>query len=62
MSRTSQMMNFAGRVVDDGRYQLLQVLGTGAYGVVYQAIDLKTASSAGRPVEVAIKIIDKRCF
>ncbi|KAI0694229.1 kinase-like domain-containing protein, partial [Cytidiella melzeri] len=54
--------NFAGRVLDCGRFQLLQVLGTGAYGVVYQALDLKTASSAGSPVEVAIKILDKRCF
>jgi serine/threonine protein kinase len=62
MSRTAQMMNFAGRVVDCGRFQLLQVLGTGAYGVVYRAIDLKTASSAGSPAEVAIKILDKRCF
>ncbi|KAI0694217.1 kinase-like domain-containing protein [Cytidiella melzeri] len=55
-------MNFAGRVLDRGRFQLLQVLGTGAYGVVYQALDLKTVSSAGSPVEVAIKILDKRCF
>ncbi|KAI0088829.1 kinase-like domain-containing protein [Irpex rosettiformis] len=55
-------MNFTDRVLDCGRYKLLQVLGTGAYGVVYRAIDLKTASSAGSPVQVAIKILDKRCF
>lgn len=62
MSRTTKMMNFTGRLLDDGRYKLLQVLGTGAYGVVYHANDLKTASSAGSPVQVAIKILDKRHF
>lgn len=64
MSRTAQMMNFSGRILDCGRYKLFKVLGTGAYGVVYRAIDLKAASSAGSPAqpEVAIKILDKRCF
>ncbi|KAI0341473.1 Pkinase-domain-containing protein [Trametopsis cervina] len=62
MSRTAQISNFTGRVLNCGQYKLLQVLGTGAYGVVYRALDLKTASSAGSPVEVAIKILDKRTF
>lgn len=61
MSRTAaQIPDFTGRVLDNGRYKLDKVLGTGAYGVVYRALDLTTASSAGSPVERAIKILDKR--
>lgn len=60
MSRTAQIPNFIGHVVDNGRYELVKVLGTGAYGVVYRALDLTNASSAGNPVECAIKILDKR--
>ena len=58
MSRTAaQIPDFTGRVIDNGRYKLVSVLGAGAYGVVYRALDL---SSAGSPVERAVKILDKR--
>lgn len=49
--------DFTGRAVDDGRYQLTQMLGSGAYGAVYRALDHKAEDSASS--HRAIKIIRK---
>lgn len=58
MSRTAaQIPDFTGRLIQNGRYELVKALGAGAYGVVYRALDL---SAAGSPVECAVKILDKR--
>ncbi|KAH9934067.1 kinase-like domain-containing protein, partial [Epithele typhae] len=49
--------SLTGKIIGDG-YQLLELLGSGAYGVVYKAILLKTARSR-RPVYRAIKAMPK---
>lgn len=36
------MPDFTGSTVDDGRYLLDKLLGSGAYGKVYRAVDLKS--------------------
>ncbi|KAH8083322.1 serine/threonine protein kinase, negative regulator of sexual conjugation and meiosis [Cristinia sonorae] len=51
----SAVPDFTGRVVADGRYQFLRLLGTGAYGAVYQALD-HTAQDSTTCLR-AIKII-----
>ena len=42
----------------DGRYRLTRMLGSGTYGVVYEAIDTR-ASTSGAPATRAIKITRK---
>ncbi|KAI1788855.1 kinase-like protein [Ganoderma leucocontextum] len=42
----------------DGRFRLTRMLGSGTYGVVYEAIDTR-ASSSGAPASRAIKITRK---
>lgn len=53
------MPDFTGRVVNNGQYQLVKVLGSGAYGVVYKAIDIKSSSTSSAPSQFAIKVLNK---
>ncbi|KAK7683124.1 hypothetical protein QCA50_013797 [Cerrena zonata] len=60
MSARVPSIDFTGRVLDHGRYQCIQKLGSGTYGVVYRAIDYKTNPSKQLYAsEVAIKILRK---
>ncbi|THG95786.1 hypothetical protein EW026_g5929 [Hermanssonia centrifuga] len=57
---TSSMPDFTGRLVNDGQYQLTKMLGSGAFGVVYQATQLATASSSSKSFkQFAIKVLKK---
>ncbi|TBU23056.1 kinase-like protein [Dichomitus squalens] len=49
--------DFTGLVLD-GRYKLTRMLGSGAYGVVYEAIDKKSRVNRHSP-SVAVKLISK---
>ncbi|KAI0635242.1 Pkinase-domain-containing protein [Trametes polyzona] len=52
---------FLGKTIDDGRLRLVEVLGEGAYGVVFRAIDEASAacSSTPEPRQFAVKIMEK---
>ncbi|KZT20406.1 kinase-like protein [Neolentinus lepideus HHB14362 ss-1] len=53
---SSSIPDFTGKVIDNGRLKLLEVIGTGAYGVVYNAFE---TSSTGRSPRYAVKCLLK---
>ena len=59
------MPDMSGRVVGNGQYQLIQMLGSGSYGVVYRAIDLAwsySPSSSRISPKIAIKVLHKEAL
>ncbi|KAI0694226.1 kinase-like domain-containing protein [Cytidiella melzeri] len=62
-SSTPSASGLEGQTIDAGRLQLVRVLGEGAYGVVYLAIEqqeISASSSVGTiPKEYAVKVLPK---
>ncbi|KAI0360604.1 Pkinase-domain-containing protein [Trametes cingulata] len=52
---------FLGKTIDEGRIRLVEVLGEGAYGVVFRAVDefAPASSSSPEPKQYAVKIMEK---
>ncbi|GJE86659.1 Pkinase-domain-containing protein [Phanerochaete sordida] len=56
------MPDMSGRTVGNGQYQLIHMLGSGSYGVVYRAIDLAwsySSSSSRTSPRTAVKVLHK---
>lgn len=56
-SVTDSFPNFTGRLLDKNRFKLLEPLGSGAYGKVYRAVDLR--SHTDNPRYYAVKCLLK---
>ncbi len=58
-SAASTMPNYTGCIVD-GRYELVRILGSGTYGVVYHAVDTRPSPGpTGNNASRAVKMIRK---
>ncbi|RDX48878.1 kinase-like protein [Lentinus brumalis] len=58
-SAASTMPNYTGCIVD-GRYELVRILGSGTYGVVYHAVDTRPSPGpTGTNASRAVKMIRK---
>ena len=57
IAATELMPDFSGRIINHGRLQLLESLGSGAYGKVYRAMDV--TQSPSRPRHYAVKCLNK---
>lgn len=53
---TSRIPNLVGHLIDNGRLRLVELLGRGAYGVVYRAVE-EVVCPLTSPKEFAVKVL-----
>ncbi|KAI0646374.1 Pkinase-domain-containing protein [Trametes meyenii] len=60
-SASDWIPDFLGKTIDNDHYLLTEVLGQGAYGVVFRGVDQSpgAGSSRSQPKDVAVKIMEK---